>query len=139
MVEAARQAVDEMSLTIKFPDSVMESVFERLEDKNPAIRSESSLFLYRTSQKKSVKYSKALIKELMPKLMANIGHSDKTVRESTYKLLAVISTKMDKKIFTTLTADLDEARKKLLNEQIETLKGNLIHIYKSNFPVKNRF
>ena len=117
-------AVDAMACTIKFPDAIMESVYERLEDKNPAIRSETTLFLLRASQKKSIKYSKPICKELLPKLLKNLEHSDKTVRESTYKFLALLSTKIDKKIFAAMTSDLKEDRKKLLAEATEALKGD---------------
>ena len=118
-MEAAREAIDAMALTCKFPDVIIESVYERLEDKNPAIRTETSLFLYRSSIKKSVKYSKAIVKELLPKLLKNLEHSDKGVREATYKAIAVLSTKAEKKFFNASTADLKDDRKKLLDEAIE--------------------
>lgn len=123
MVEAARVCVDAMALTIKFPDAIMEAVYEALEDKNPSIRSETCLFLLRSSQKKAIKYAKPVAKELMIRLIKNLEHNDKAVREPTYKIMALLSTKIDKKLFAVSIADLKDDRTKLLTEAIEALKG----------------
>ena len=118
-MQAARDAVDAIALTIKFPDAIMDSVYERLEDKNPAIRSETTLMMFRNCQKKTIKISKGIVKELMTRLLKNLEHSDKTVRESTYKMIAVLLTKGEKKLVTALVNDLKDDRKKLLDEAIE--------------------
>ena len=123
MVNAGRMAVDAVSKTIKFPDQVIEPLSEKLGDKNPAIRSETTLMMMRNLKPKSAVMGKATLKELMPKLIANLEHSDKTVRESTYKCLAVIKTKVGEKTMNVFTADLKDDKKKLIEDAVTELKG----------------
>ena len=87
-----------MAQTIKFPEAIMEHIYEFLENKNPSIRAETTLFLFRCSLKKVIKYSKPIFKELMPKLLKNLEHSDKTVRDPTYQFIALLHQKVDKKV-----------------------------------------
>ena len=77
VVTAGRMAADTVASTIKFPDQVMEILGEKLSDKNPSIRSETTLTIMRNVKPKSVVLGKSVLKELMPKLIANLDHSDK--------------------------------------------------------------
>ena len=44
----------------------------------------------RNVKPKAIVLGKPILKELMPKLIANLSHSDKNIREATAKCLAVI-------------------------------------------------
>ena len=123
VLEAAREAADAVAKTIKFPDAIMDRVMESLEDKNPGVRAETMLFLYRCSKPKKVIFPKAFIKEFMAKVTKNIEHSDKNVRDGAYKMLAVMSTKLDVKIMNTFVSDFKEDRMKLYQGAVEELKG----------------
>ena len=81
VVAAARMAAVSCVKTIKFPDAVCETLVEKLEDKNPAIRSESTLSIMRNVKPKSITLAKPVFKELI----ANLSHFHKTIRESTAK------------------------------------------------------
>ena len=72
------------------PKKVLETLVEKLNDKNPAIRAETTLFIMRNVKPKAIVLGKPILKELMPKLIANLSHSDKNIREATAKCLAVI-------------------------------------------------
>ena len=93
VVAAGRMAADSCARTIKFPDQVVEALCEKLADKNPSIRSECTMFIMRNVKPKAVVLAKPVLKELMPKLIANLSHPDKAIRESTAKCLAVLKGK----------------------------------------------
>ncbi|CBY20469.1 unnamed protein product [Oikopleura dioica] len=122
-IEAAREAADAVAKTIKFPDAIIERVMESLEDKNPGVRSETMLFMYRCSKSKKVIFPKSFVKEFITKVTKNIEHSDKNVRDGAYKMLAVMSTKLDAKIINTFVSDFKEDRMKLYQAALEELKG----------------
>jgi cytoskeleton-associated protein 5 len=138
VLEAAREAADAVAKTIKFPDAIIERVIECLEDKNPGVRSETMLFMYRCSKSKKVIFPKSFVKEFLTKVTKNIEHSDKNVRDEAYKMLAVMSTKLDLKIINTFISDFKEDRMKLYQAAVEELKGapkdNAEKISKANEP-----
>ena len=74
MVKAGRMAADLAARTIKFPDQLQDTLIERLADKNPSIRAETTLFIMRNLQPKTIKLGKPILKELMPKIIANCDH-----------------------------------------------------------------
>ena len=90
IVAAAWMEADSCVKTIKFPDAVCGTLVEKLEGKNPVIRSESTLLTMRNVKPKSITLAKPVLKESMPMLIANLSHLDKTIRESTAKCFAVV-------------------------------------------------
>merc|ERR1711990_1018497 len=69
----------------------------------------TTLFIMRNLQPKAIKLGKPILKELMPKIIANCDHSDKTIRENTYKCLAVIQKKVGDKVMGVFTSELKDA------------------------------
>ena len=67
-------AIDAATKHIKFPDALLETLLERLADKNPSIRAETTLYLQRNLAQKSIKLGKPIMKELIPKVIANLEH-----------------------------------------------------------------
>ena len=101
----------------------MEILGEKLSDKNPSVRSETTLTIMRNVKPKSVVLGKPVLKELMPKLIANLDHSDKTIRASTYQCLAVLKGKIGEKVMNVFTADLKDDKKKLIEDAVAELKN----------------
>jgi len=94
----------------------MDLINTSLEDKNPGVRAETLNFVFRNAKSKKVKFQKGVIKEFLTRVTKNVEHSDKNVREGSYRLLALMSTKLDGKIMNTFTSDFKEDRMKLLQE-----------------------
>ena len=65
--------------------------------------------------------------------------SDKSIRESTYKCLAVINNKIGAKILNVYIADLKEDKKKLIEEAIAELKAMLLVEFQSNQITKGLY
>jgi len=123
VVAAGRMAADSCARTIKFPDQVVEALCEKLADKNPSIRSECTMFIMRNVKPKAVVLAKPVLKELMPKLIANLSHPDKAIRESTAKCLAVLKGKIGEKVLNVFTAELKDDKRKLLDDAVAELKN----------------
>ena len=134
-------AADLAVKTIKFPDQLQDTLLERLADKNPSIRAETTLFIMRNLQPKAIKLGKPVLKELMPKIIANSDHrlvifkiifclfyylfilSGKTIRENTYKCLAVIQKKIGDKVMGVFTSELKDDKKKMIEDAVAELKN----------------
>ncbi|XP_076268302.1 protein mini spindles-like isoform X2 [Rhynchophorus ferrugineus] len=90
VVSAIREAVDATYLTTNI-EAILDDVLETLNNKNPSVKSETSLFLARAFTKTSPSsVNKKLLKAVTGALTKNINESDPAVREASAEALGTL-------------------------------------------------
>ncbi|XP_050293470.1 protein mini spindles isoform X2 [Anthonomus grandis grandis] len=90
VVTAMREAIDAVYLSTNL-EAILEDVQEAMNNKNPSVKSEVSLFLARAFTKtQPVSVNKKLLKNLTGLLIKNMNESDPGVRESSAEALGTL-------------------------------------------------
>lgn len=108
VVTAVREAIDATYLTTNF-EAILDDVLESLNNKNPSVKSETSLFLARAFTKtQPTTVNKKLLKAIAGALTKNIQESDPSVRESSAEALGTLMKLVGEKAIGPFLVDLEK-------------------------------
>ncbi|CAG9764905.1 unnamed protein product [Ceutorhynchus assimilis] len=136
VVTAVREAIDATYLTTNL-DAILEDVLEALNNKNPTVKSEVSLFLARAFTKtQPTTVNKKLLKALSTALIKNNNESDKGVRESSAEALGTLMKLVGEKSIAPFLVDLEKDKLKM--EKIREFYDKAVLTVKVVAPKKTK-
>lgn len=124
-VAALREAIDAI-----YPCTTLEAIFddslEALNNKNPNVKAETSLFLARAfSKTQPAHFNKKILKALMAVLIKNLNESDPAVRDASAEVLATIQKLLGEKAVTPYLSEVDPLKLAKIKESAEKVVLNI--------------
>ncbi|XP_018326942.1 protein mini spindles isoform X2 [Agrilus planipennis] len=114
VVVAIREAVDAIYLSTTI-EAIFEDVIEILNNKNPAVKSETALFLARAFAKtQPTALNKKLLKAYSSGLIKNINEPDPTVRDSSAEALGILMKLVGEKALGPFLTELEKDNLKMM-------------------------
>ncbi|XP_056629748.1 protein mini spindles isoform X2 [Diorhabda sublineata] len=113
VVSALRDAIDAVYLTTNL-EAILEDVLEALNNKNPSVKIETSLFLARAFTKTPpTSVNKKLLKAITAPLTKNINESDQNVREASAEALGTLMKLVGEKTIAPFLVELEKDNLKM--------------------------
>ncbi|KAL1502287.1 hypothetical protein ABEB36_007453 [Hypothenemus hampei] len=113
VVTAIKEAIDATYLTTTL-EPLLEDILEALNNKNPSVKAETSLFLARAFTKtQPTLINKKILKALTTALTKNINESDPAVRESSAEALGTLMKLVGEKSISPFLVDLEKDKLKM--------------------------
>lgn len=125
VVAALREAIDAIYQCTTV-EAILEDSLEALNNKNPNVKAETSLFLARAfSKTQPAQFNKKILKAVMAVLIKNLNESDPAVRDASAEVLATIQKLLGEKVVTPYLSEVDPLKLAKIKESAEKVVLNV--------------